>query len=269
MSTRIAEAFAKNENPIYIPCITGGYPTKEDTVPLLLALQNSGAGIIELVVPFSDPIADGPVIQKASFDALQNGTTLQDCISFVKEARVHGLKVPVILMSYYNPVLAFGEEQIVAECKKPEVDVNGFIIVDTDFNDFIRFGKTCSDNGLSLIPLVAPTTTDERLEEISKAATGFVYCVSVTGVTGQRKDLSSELPVYCARVKKAINLPRALGFGISSHEHIMKVKEEKYAEGCIMCSRLITLLKESYEEGDVVETRAKKLEDFARQVIEG
>jgi len=204
----------------------------------------------------------GPVIQKSSFEALQNGVTIDDCLNYVKEARKKGLTCPVVLMGYYNPFLGYGEEKLVKACH--EATVCGFIIVDMDLPDFARFSGYCKKHDMAMIPLVAPTTTEERLKEIAEYATGYVYCVSVTGVTGSRKDLAGNIEEYTQKVGAHIKLPRAIGFGLSTHEHYVQVG--KIAEGAIMGSQII---KEIRKAGDTVEARSAHIEKFVKYVTCG
>lgn len=143
-----------------------------------------GADIIELGVPFSDPIADGPTIQKSSFVALQNGITIKDCLSFVKTARASGLTVPVVLMGYANPFLSYGEVDLISQCQ--EVGICGFIIVDLPPDEAVSFRSTCAKKGLSYIPLIAPSTSEERIQNLVAVADSFIYVVSAMGVTGAR-----------------------------------------------------------------------------------
>eukprot|EP00204_Picochlorum_oklahomense_P004160 CAMPEP_0118801444 /NCGR_PEP_ID=MMETSP1161-20130426/2991_1 /TAXON_ID=249345 /ORGANISM="Picochlorum oklahomensis, Strain CCMP2329" /LENGTH=210 /DNA_ID=CAMNT_0006729371 /DNA_START=172 /DNA_END=801 /DNA_ORIENTATION=- len=210
-------------------------------------MEKGGAHAIELGMPFSDPLADGPVIQKSSFEALQNGVVIDDCLNYVKEARKQGLTIPVILMGYYNPFLGYGEERLVKACK--EATIAGFIIVDMDLPDFQRFSGFCKNEGLCLIPLVAPTTTEARLKEIAEFASGYIYCVSVTGVTGSRENLADGIEEYLETVGKNIDLPRAVGFGLSNNSHYVAVG--KIAEAAIMGSQII---KEVRKGGDTVES---------------
>ena len=196
LSTEIAAVFAKTKaesRPAFIPYITAGYPRAADTVPVLLALQSNGADIIEIGVPFSDPIADGNTIQAANQQALDNGVSLQDTINYVIEARKQGLTVPIVLMGYFNPFLQFGEEKLINTCA--DAHIHGFIVVDLPPVEALTFRKICDTRDLCLVPLVSPTTTDERLAVMGKMAKGYVYCVSLNGVTGAR----TELPVHLGK----------------------------------------------------------------------
>jgi tryptophan synthase len=164
LSSDVANAFANAKaegRPAFIPYITAGYPRASDTVPVLLALQANGADIIEIGVPFSDPIADGNTIQAANQQALDNGVSLQDTIEYVVEARKQGLTVPIVLMGYYNPFLQFGEQKLVDTCA--DARIHGFIVVDLPPVEALQFRTICDSRDMCLVPLVSPTTTDERL----------------------------------------------------------------------------------------------------------
>lgn len=165
MSLQLRRAFdrAKSENRnALVSFITAGYPTIESTVPILKGFQDGGVDVIELGIPFSDPIADGPTIQVANTKALENGVTCDTVLELVQKARAEGVTLPILLMGYYNPILNYGEEKFVKKCN--ELGVNGFIIVDLPPEDAVQFKTLCSKNALSLIPLIAPSTTDQRLK---------------------------------------------------------------------------------------------------------
>ncbi len=207
--------------PLFIPYVTAGYPTPADTVPLMLAMEAGGADVIEIGVPFSDPMADGATIQHANQVALEHGVTFQDCLAFVRGARAQGLQLPIIFMGYYNPILAFGEARAAAEAAAAGAD--GFIVVDLPAEEAEGFVRACREHDMSFVPLVAPTTSDERIEKLAGCADAFLYCVSVTGTTGQRTDLPPELPEFIARVRRHTDLPLAVGFGITRREHVQAV----------------------------------------------
>lgn len=233
--TKVFELAAAEKRTAFIPYVTAGFPTKDDTVPIMLAMERGGADVIELGVPFSDPMADGPTIQAANFASLEHGTNVADCLAMVKEARAQGLKAPVILMGYYNPFIQYGEQKLVDDCA--EVGINGFITVDllTDSNsDFI---EKITAKGLCAVPLVAPTTKEDRMDLISSRASGYVYCVSLTGVTGARTALPLDLGDFIGTVKKHFKLPLVVGFGISTREHVQQVGE--VAEGVVMGSAVV------------------------------
>lgn len=195
------------------------------------------ADIIELGIPFTDPIADGPTIQRANTKALENGVTLTTVLELVRTARSRGLKTPLLLMGYYNPVLRYGDERLLNDCK--EAGVNGFIMVDLPPEEAVRFRDLCASNGLSYVPLIAPATSDSRMRLLCKIADSFIYVVSRMGVTGATGSLSANVPELLKRVHEySGNVPAALGFGVSTREHFLTVQEQ--AEGVVIGSQIIT-----------------------------
>ena len=240
----IGAAFAASKaagQTALVPFITAGYPDLETTEQTILGLVEGGAAVIELGVPFSDPLADGPTIQRTSQAALAAGTRLVDCIDLVRKMRtVHGITTPLILFGYFNPFFQMGVEHCVATCAAAGVD--GFIIPDLPAEESIEFAAACRAHGRDLIFLVAPTSTDARLQDMAEKASGFVYCVSVTGTTGARDQISDDLPGYVSRIRAATDLPLAIGFGISTPEHVRFYGE--LVEGAIVGSALIHHLDE-------------------------
>ncbi|KAF7620706.1 bifunctional tryptophan synthase [Aspergillus flavus] len=238
----IKKTFAKakqEKRAALVAYITAGYPTVEETVDILLGLENGGADIIEMGVPFTDPIADGPTIQKANTKALENGVTVTTVLEKVREARRRGLKVPILLMGYYNPMMRYGEERMLKDCR--EAGVNGFIMVDLPPEEAVRFREHCTSNGLSFVPLIAPATSESRMKLLCKIADSFIYVVSRMGVTGATGKLSANLPELLSRVHNwSGNVPAALGFGVSTREHFLTVQD--LAEGCVIGSQIITVL---------------------------
>ncbi|EAZ62995.1 tryptophan synthetase [Scheffersomyces stipitis CBS 6054] len=245
MSALLKETFArckKEGRNALVNFITAGYPTIEDTVPILKSMQDAGVDIIELGIPFSDPIADGPTIQAANNVALDNGITVPKCLDLVKQAREQGVTVPIILMGYYNPILKYGEIKLIEDSAR--VGANGFIVVDLPPEEAIKFRSSCARYGLSYVPLVAPATTDERLKVLGEIADSFIYVVSKMGTTGASKSVSSGITELCARVRKfAGSTPIAVGFGVSTREHFLTVGES--ADGVVIGSRIVTLIGES------------------------
>ncbi len=234
-SDRYARAFAAARaagQPLVMPYLTYGYPTPADTVPLLEAIAAGGAGAIELGVPFSDPLADGPTIQRASTIALQQGATLAGALEAVRTVRARGLDLPIALMGYLNPFLAYhrpghapGEAgaflALVRDAAAAGVD--GFIIVDLPPEESDPYRVALAASGLYLIYLLAPTSTPSRLQAVAARASGFVYLVSVTGVTGTRRALPPDLADSVRRVRAAIDLPLAVGFGLSTRPQVESV----------------------------------------------
>ncbi|OHF02481.1 tryptophan synthase [Colletotrichum orchidophilum] len=222
--------------------VTAGYPTPQDTPNVLLAMEKGGADVIELGAPFTDPIADGPTIQTSNTVALQHGVTIESTLKMVKDARDQGLKAPVMLMGYYNPLLSYGEERLLNDCKTS--GVNGFIVVDLPPEEAISFRKLCTKGGLSYVPLIAPATSDARMRILCKLADSFIYVVSRQGVTGALGSMNANLPALVDRVKKySGNKPAAVGFGVSTRDHFLSVA--KLADGVVVGSQIITTLQKA------------------------
>ena len=218
--TRIAQRFAdlrRNGEMGLVAYITAGDPTLAATEKFVLALAEAGADVIELGVPFSDPVADGPVIQRASERALRGGTTLAGVLGLVKSLRTK-TQVPLVLFSYYNPVLQMGLEKFAEAAKNAGAD--GALITDITPEEAGEYRAAMAANGLDTVFLAAPTSTDERLALISKSTSGFLYLISRTGVTGTKDQLADELPALARRVRRFTELPIAIGFGISLPGHV-------------------------------------------------
>ena len=253
MSALLKETFArckKEGRNALVNFITAGYPSVEDTIPILKGMQKGGVDIIELGVPFSDPIADGPTIQAANTVALLNGMTVPKCLEMVAQARKEGVTVPIILMGYYNPIMKYGEDQMVEDSAK--AGANGYIVVDLPPEEAIKFRTTCSKYGMSYVPLVAPATSDARLEVLGGIADSFIYVVSRMGTTGATQEVSLSISELCGRVRKfAGDTPLAVGFGVSTREHFLTVGAA--ADGVVIGSKIITLLGDSKpgERGEI------------------
>ncbi len=218
--TRISARFAalrRSGEMGLVAYLTAGDPSIEATEKFVLALAEAGADVIELGVPFSDPVADGPVIQRASERALRDGTTLTKVLSLVKSLRAK-TDVPLVLFSYFNPVLQMGLEKSGDAAKAAGAD--GVLITDLTPEEAIDYRAVMSTRGLDTIFLAAPTSTDERLALIAKSTSGFLYVISRTGVTGAKDQLAEELPALARRVRRATDLPVAIGFGISQPGHV-------------------------------------------------
>ncbi|HEX3606079.1 MAG TPA: tryptophan synthase subunit alpha [Candidatus Dormibacteraeota bacterium] len=237
-ASRLAGAFARRDPagpPGLIPYVTAGVPRTGDTPALLAAVERAGCLAAEVGIPFSDPLADGPTIQRASQRSLANGTTVATALAAVAEARQRGLTIPLALMTYVNPVLAFGLERFCAEAAAAGAEA--VIVPDLPDDEAAQLREAADGAGLALILLVAPTTTPARLEAACHRATGFVYCVSVTGTTGARAHISQEALDLLMRVRAVTSLPRALGFGLSRHEHIRALRGR--AEAAVVGAALI------------------------------
>jgi tryptophan synthase len=249
-----------NNTAAFITFTSCGFKTKADTVEILLALQRGGANIIELGIPYSDPQADGPTIQKAHQIGVNQGITLHDVLTTAKEAREKGLTVPLVLMGYYNNIMQYGESKI---CKDAhEAGVDGFIVVDLPPEEAQFLSDETKRYGISYIPLISPTTTETRMRVIAKVAHGFVYCVSLTGVTGARAELPPNLEAFMSKIRSNVSLPLALGFGLSSREHF--VQASKLADGVVMGSKVIKVIEAS---DDNTASRAANVEAFCKSVV--
>ena len=221
--------------------LTVGFPDKEATLELVPALVKAGADIVELGVPFSDPLAEGPVIQESSFKALQEQVTLKDCLGLVEALRVQVGETPLLLMGYYNPIYSYGLARFAQEADEKGVD--GIIVVDLPQFEVEPLRDHCTPHNIPIIPLLAPTSTDESISAACAQAAGFVYCASVTGVTGAREEVSHRGFELLERVRTKTSLPLAVGFGISTREHVVEVGRR--AEAAVVGSALIKVMLES------------------------
>ncbi len=218
----------------FIPFITAGDPDLQTTEELLVVLSQSGATLIELGVPFSDPMADGPVIQRASERALKHGFGLQEVLDTAARARKR-IDTPIILFSYYNPLLQFGLKRIAKAAK--EAGVDGVLVTDLTPEESGEFETELREQGLDMIFLIAPTSTDERLNLVAQHASGFIYAVSRAGVTGARSTISAEAERLVTRMRQFSSLPIAVGFGISTAEQVADV--QRYADAVVVGSALV------------------------------
>jgi tryptophan synthase alpha chain len=260
--SQIAASFARTraEGRVALwPFMTVGYPDLETSYRLVRAMVEAGADGIELGVPFSDPLADGPTIQKSSYAALRNGTHPRDAIDVVARLRSDGLAVPLILMGYSNTFLAYGEEAFVSDAARAGAD--GLIIVDLPPEESDETRARCEKNGLDLIYLATPTSDEARLNEIVSRASGFVYCVGVVGVTGARQQLSSELPDFLRRLRAKTDLPLAVGFGISKREHVEALRG--LADAAIVGAAIVETVESSPPE-----RRLERVRDYV-EVLTG
>ncbi|MEX0686010.1 MAG: tryptophan synthase subunit alpha [Balneolales bacterium] len=246
IQTRINELFENRplDKKLMALFVTAGYPDIESTVQMVLGLEKAGADLIELGMPFSDPLADGPTIQYSSNIAIDNGTNLDTVFKAVEEIRKKS-NIPLVLMGYLNPVMHYGLEAFFAKAEESGVD--GLILPDVPVEESALVTKLAKDHQIDLIYLVAPNTSDERMRLIDSQATGFVYCVSVTGVTGARTgdEVSKSVDRFMGRVNKNItNNPVMVGFGIKTHEDAVKISQN--CEGFIVGSALIDNIRLNY-----------------------
>jgi tryptophan synthase alpha chain len=246
--SRIADALGairEEGRTALFPFATAGYPTMEICEAMIRAMVDAGADGFEIGIPFSDPIADGPTVQHTSQVALANGTSLKDCIALVSRLRAGGIEVPFMLMGYFNPVIKYGIERYVADCAAAGVD--GFIIPDLPIEESDRMLALCREHGRDLVFMVAPTSTERRLKLVGERGSGFVYCVSVKGVTGARGSVAEGLGDYLDSLREYIDLPLMVGFGISTPEQVREVAE--HADGAIVASAMIDYLNTLPEAG--------------------
>lgn len=264
MSDRYARAFAAARargEPLFMPYLTAGFPTQGDTVPLVHALVQGGAGALELGMPFSDPLADGPTIQHANTIALAGGATMAHTLEMVARLRADGVEIAISLMGYLNPILAYGRahgdgdagglEAFAADAAAAGAD--GMIIVDLPPEESDEARETLRRHGLALIYLLAPTSTDQRIQAVADRAAGFVYLVSVTGVTGARDELPADLVDFVGRVRARTALPLAVGFGISNRAQVETVG--RLCEAAVIGSAVITTVDQAAPEDRVTALR--------------
>lgn len=240
---RIETAFQKK--PIFMPYFPLGYPDLETSVDVIEALAKNGADLIEVGLSFSDPLADGPVIQQATQVALEKGITIKKSLEAVKELRKRGVTIPLILMGYYNPMLAYGLEKFIQDAR--EAGADGFIIPDLPLEEAEEFQSINGD--MPLIQMLAPTSPDERMEAIARNAKGFIYLVSVTGVTGERREISNDLSDLIARVRAHTSAPVCVGFGIGTSEQAKQVGQ--LADGVIVGSACVKMIGSSQKPVEI------------------
>lgn len=239
--------------------LTVGFPQRESALEIVPQLIAAGADMIELGMPFSDPLAEGVTIQGASQMALKNGVTMRYCLETVRQLRERGVNVPLLLMGYLNPLLRYGVEQF---CKDAaEAGVDGLILPDLPPEESGDLDAACRAHGLDLIMFVAPTSTESRIAHVAEHATGFIYCVSVKGVTGARSEVSPELPGFLQRVRARTQTPIAVGFGISRPEHARQVAQ--IADGVIVGSKLIDLVRQDGDVQGFVRSLREAIDDAA------
>ncbi len=259
--SRIAEVFdgpTREGKKGIIPFITAGDPNLDVTAELMVELAHAGAAIIELGVPFSDPMADGPVIQRASERALRHGFGLDAVLETAARARKR-IDTPIVLFSYYNPLLQFGLEHLVREAKKSRID--GVLVTDLTPEEAAPFSALLRANDIDMIFLVAPTSTDARLRMIAEKASGFIYAVSRTGVTGQRDELSAAAKKLVQRVRQFSELPVAVGFGISTKEQVAETLS--CADAAVVGSAIVAEIERCAGSKDIV----NRVGEFVRSLV--
>jgi tryptophan synthase alpha chain len=237
--SRIGAVFQKPGHKALIPYLTVGYPSLETTLETVPMLASLGCDLIELGIPFSDPLADGTTIQRASYQALKQGITPELCLETANELKAK-VKVPMVFMTYFNSVFSYGLDEFCRDCAQS--GISGLIIPDLPPEEGEELETVSSKRGLDLIYLLAPTSTNDRIDLVTARSRGFIYLVSLTGVTGSRNKLPQELESFVLKVRAKTNKPLCVGFGISNPDEAKRVAT--VADGVIVGSRLIQLLEE-------------------------
>ena len=255
--SNISKAFKNTK--AFIPFLTGGDPTINKTEEYIYKMVEAGADIIEIGIPFSDPIAEGPVIQEANIRALKNGATPERIFEMVERVRTK-TQVPIVFLTYLNPVFNYGYDKFFARCKKAGVD--GIIIPDMPFEEKGELAEEAKKNGVDIISLIAPTSAD-RIQMIAKEAQGYVYVVSSLGVTGMRSEIKTDLKSIIDLVKQATDVPAAVGFGINTPEQAAEIS--KISDGVIVGSAIVKIIEKYGENAaDEVYNYVKEMKDAVR-----
>ncbi len=254
--------FHFESKPSLVAYVTCGDPDLATTKDVILAAIEAGAAIIELGVPFSDPVADGPVIQRASERALKHGTCLEHVLKLAAEIREHSQSVGLIVFSYLNPILRMGMEKFCKVARHAGID--GVLITDLPVEEAAEYLREARKNDLATIFLAAPTSTDQRLKQIAQASTGFIYAVSRIGVTGARRQMPEDASGLVKRIRRYTKLPVAVGFGISTREQFASVG--KFAEGAVIGSAIVQRIEQNPgREAAAVAEFIKQLSAISRQ----
>ena len=254
--SRIESTLRKQRS--FIPFVTAGDPDPQTSLAIILKLAELGADVIELGVPFSDPMADGPVIQRSSDRALNGGMTLAGVLDLAAEFRKTS-DVPLVLFSYYNPIMNYGFDRFARDASAAGID--GVLLTDVIDAESASIAARLDEVGIDLISLVAPTTTDERLEMICQNARGFIYAVSRAGVTGARNDVSSAAEELVARTRRFTGLPIAVGFGISTSEQVDEVW--RFADAAVVGSAIVSVIERSLAAGVTIDA----VDSFVRSLL--
>ncbi len=252
--SRLATAFRPGRKAL-VPYLTVGYPNMETTLKVVPALEASGADIVELGIPFSDPLADGTTIQEASHLSLEAGTTPVRCLEAARKLRQAGVKLPLVFMTYYNPVFHYGLDRFCAACA--EAGVDGLIVPDLPPDEGAALEAAAKPRGVDLVYLLAPTSPPDRIRLVAERSRGFIYLVSLTGVTGARASLPADLEAFVKRVRSSTSLPLCVGFGIASAEAARRVAA--VADGVIVGSRLLQIIKDAKQPAQVAGAFVREL----------
>ncbi len=243
-----------------MPYLTVGYPDLETTLAGVPAIVRGGGDLLELGMAFSDPIADGVTVQKANQRALENGVTTATVLDVARQLRAAGVTIPFVAMGYLNPILRYGTARFIADCAAAGID--GLIIPDLPPEESDEVVELCRQYGRDFIMLLAPTSSVQRIQAVARRASGFIYCISLTGITGARANLQEGLAEYLARIHQYTDLPLAVGFGISTAAHVAEVGAS--AEGAIVASALLNRLGEVADQP--LAERVAVIEEFVRNL---
>jgi len=242
--------------------LTAGDPNLTKTYEMVLALDGAGVDIVEIGVPFSDPTADGPIIQAASQRALKKGTTLSNILDMIEKVRKVS-EIPVVLFGYYNPIFIYGNERFAIRAK--EAGVDGILVVDLPPEESGELRKYTDKSGIDFISLITPTSDDDRIKKISEEASGFIYYISVMGVTGTKKPEIVDVKRDVERIRKITSLPVGVGFGISTPQQAGVIA--KYADGIVVGSAIVRLIEENSEREDLVEKVSSFVGEFKKNPV--
>ena len=238
--------------------IVAGYPTMIESEKIALAMAKTGISYLEIQIPFSDPIADGPTIMEANEKVIANGTKVEDCFDLIERLKKK-INVPILIMTYFNITFNYGVEKFCKRAK--QVGVYGLIIPDMPIDEekYDHYLRYCKQNNLHAIQVISPITPEDRLRKIAKIASGFIYCVATFGTTGERKKLNPKLQSYIKKIRKNIHVQLALGFGISSYEQVLTAS--KYADIVVIGSKIINIYKKGNNISDI--------KDFLDNIMSG
>ena len=257
--TRLASLFASGHAAL-MPYFPLGFPDAQTSLDVIIAMSKAGADAFEIGLSFSDPLADGPVIQHATQMALERGITVKQSLALMAELRARGVTQPFLVMGYYNPILAYGLERFVGEAASAGAD--GFIVPDLPPEEADDLDRLCRERGLGLIYFLAPTSTDERVKLVAAKAQGFIYLVSIAGVTGARSQVAGGLNDFVVRIRKTTSTPIAIGFGVSTPEQAGEVS--RIADGVIVGSALVQIIDRAEDKPQAAAQFIRELKSCLR-----
>jgi len=247
LAKRFQELKTRGEKAL-ICFVTAGDPSADQTVEIVATLARAGADAVEIGLPFSDPLADGPSIQASSQRSLERGMTTPKALDIVRKIRASNPDLPLILMTYYNPIRHYGLERYARDASAAGADAH--IVTDLTPEEAADWKTYSAENGLDTVFLLAPTSTADRIEVVGRLSTGFIYCVSRTGVTGAREDVPAELTGFVASIREQTSEPICVGFGISTPEHVRRICA--FADGAVVGSSLVDLIHRHRDDGDLL-----------------